>query len=570
MTKRLGTGRQRHAVKDLRDLAADNPSQIPNVGTPYLVDSILVVPVTLSMASIVHPGTELEIEHQETFLVGFPTAFPMWHPTVEVAHQRWLGVVHILANATFSDAGLRLCIYRDVSREWHPALGVRGSIEAIWKLFDDIANGRVDRTTALFHPLGGLQPFGAGASIAVVRDDLGNLDKPIAIGSARRRSAKRIDISSRDDTQHRTLTISVPSPLVHGPGQSLQTLIQRVEAAGGPSARAIFEALKRTASHNGPGSELALMLAVSRTAASAGTGHHLVVGAIDQATAKAFASSDAAAARALERPVRIDWYRTADQREETIVRRDATRPTQSLVGLTVELLGCGAVGSWIAEYLVRAGISQITLRDPGIVGPDLLVRQNYVEGDVGFAKANQLRARLESITDHIIVHAWNDPAEAAPIDDLASRDLIVDATASESVGEWLNFVAANQPAHPMMAAVSTDTTTASLGLVAVSSACDKRGPAAIDEAVHSVVLASSEFESFHSMWRDPTAGEELVPMPGCSSPTFHGSAADAAGIAAAIVTTIAQHIGQPTSGLHLLAMPGSHHQGKAATYIEAD
>ena len=84
-------------------------------------------------------------------------------------------------------------------------------------------------------------------------------------------------------------------------------------------------------------------------------------------------------------------------------RRDHQRPVNWFEGKTVELWGCGALGSWIAEFLVRAGVATIILRDTGYVTAGLLVRQNFTELDVGRRKVDALADRLRAISDHVTV-----------------------------------------------------------------------------------------------------------------------------------------------------------------------
>ena len=565
MRTRPGSPSQHDALAQLHVLAVDHPGQIVEVRNSWFDDeSTLVVPVSLSMEHIEHPGSVLELSNVEDFLVGFTTTFPDMPALVEVEHERWLGLVHTLAGSRWSDSGMRLCTYLDPDREWHPQSAVQGSIERIWTFLNDAANGRFNASEALFHPIGGIQLYAHNAGTAVVRRDLGNLDKKLAIGSATLRSPARVDMGRRDDTTLRTITISVPAPLYRGPGPTLQTLLYQIAASGGATTGAAIGALQRAAQHNGSTQPLFVTIAVSRSAAGAGDGHHLAVARIDQRAVAALAG-DPSQRGALEEPVPLEWLRTADQRNGTATRRDAKRPAGHLRGLRVEVWGCGALGSWIAEFFVRAGVAKIIVSDPAVVGADLLVRQNYTEADVGFAKAERLAERLNAISDDVIARP-SGRAQSRLSESLPNCDLVVDATVSESVGEALNR-AAGEDSGPLLVAVSTDVATASLGLVAVAAPSTKMGPAGIDEALYDCVLRDGELETFHAFWRDPLPGEELVAMKGCSAPTFHGSAADAAGMAAAMVNTIAIHIGSESSGLHLLAMPYADTDSPRARYI---
>ena len=64
----------------------------------------------------------------------------------------------------------------------------------------------------------------------------------------------------------------------------------------------------------------------------------------------------------------------------------------------IYVFGCGGVGSWVAEYVARSGLSEvISLIDYDIVEEKNLTRQNYTKGDEGSTKANALLRRLKSL-----------------------------------------------------------------------------------------------------------------------------------------------------------------------------
>ena len=242
----------------------------------------------------------------------------------------------------------------------------------------------------------------------------------------------------------------------------------------------------------------------------------------------------------------------AIERPGHATRRDYTRPVTALRGCAVELWGCGGLGSWLGEYLIRAGVAHLTLRDHGGVQGDLLVRQNFTEDDVGFAKATQLKARLDAIADLAQVDAK--PGSAMAAGAVPDCDLIIDATVSESVGAFLQAAMADAPTTgPVVASVATDAQSATLGIVVVGSGAVS--PMHVQTELSQTVLAQGDLEPFHRFWTDPNPGDLVLPMPGCSTPTFHGSAADAAGLAATMLNLIAGHIGAHTVGMRLINMP---------------
>ena len=58
-------------------------------------------------------------------------------------------------------------------------------------------------------------------------------------------------------------------------------------------------------------------------------------------------------------------------------------------------MGCGALGSNIAEYIVRAGVKNLKMIDNKSVNPGILVRQPFYGYEIGQAKSYALSKRLD-------------------------------------------------------------------------------------------------------------------------------------------------------------------------------
>jgi hypothetical protein len=265
----------------------------------------------------------------------------------------------------------------------------------------------------------------------------------------------------------------------------------------------------------------------------------------------------------------IEWCRVSDERPEVTTRRDAQRPVNAFQGKTVLVWGCGGIGSWAAEFITRAGAPNIRLYDDAIVTGGLLVRQDYVEADIGNEKARALAARIRAISDRANVSTVTSTSPSDLEDAITCADVIIDATISIAVGQALSAVAATERPHAVLAQLATDTSTGTLGILTVSSPRDPDGPAVIDTRAGKTVLADPALEPYHTLWREPLDGHELIPTRGCSVPTFHGSAADLAAVAACLVNLLAIHLTTPVSGTHLIALPhapgsGPHHRFIAA------
>lgn len=71
------------------------------------------------------------------------------------------------------------------------------------------------------------------------------------------------------------------------------------------------------------------------------------------------------------------------------------------IGGTVHIIGCGSVGSTIAENLVRCGVKDIALWDFDNVEAHNIVNQMFTQDDVGKPKVEGLRNLLTSINPDI-------------------------------------------------------------------------------------------------------------------------------------------------------------------------
>ena len=254
--------------------------------------------------------------------------------------------------------------------------------------------------------------------------------------------------------------------------------------------------------------------------------------------------------------IEMEWYRVSDERDDVTVRRDDARPVNALEGKIVHVWGCGGLGSWVAEFAVRAGAKKVILCDPSTVTGGLLVRQNYVEVDVGDAKADGLAQRLRAISDDVEVEVR---PSMLPEDwrDAASADLVIDATISHAISQFTETLATDPDRKATIAQVATDARTGTLGLAIIAAPGHPISTQAIDNAAGATARATADLEAYRTFWTDPGSGDELTPTRGCSAPTFHGSAADMAGVAGTLLSVIGLSMQAKVSGTHLVALPHS-------------
>jgi molybdopterin/thiamine biosynthesis adenylyltransferase len=113
----------------------------------------------------------------------------------------------------------------------------------------------------------------------------------------------------------------------------------------------------------------------------------------------------------------------------------------SLAGLRVRLIGCGAIGGYLAASLARLGAGtgdrgEFSLYDPGDLEPDNLGRHVLGFRALFRNKAEALRDELISQFPYINVTAY--PAEQSYTDKFFATDLVIDATGNEAHNEKLN------------------------------------------------------------------------------------------------------------------------------------
>lgn len=106
----------------------------------------------------------------------------------------------------------------------------------------------------------------------------------------------------------------------------------------------------------------------------------------------------------------------------------------------VTIIGCGALGSGIAEHLTRAGVGDLIIIDRDFVELDNLQRQHlFTESDVGEPKAVTAEEKLKSINSEIRIRGIiEDINQANGEKFVKGRDIILDGTDNLNVRYLIN------------------------------------------------------------------------------------------------------------------------------------
>lgn len=138
------------------------------------------------------------------------------------------------------------------------------------------------------------------------------------------------------------------------------------------------------------------------------------------------------------------------------LRAGAPETVAALATKTVAIVGVGAVGSFLAETLARAGIGGIHLVDHDLLRPGNCIRHVAGYGSIGQTKTHAVRDVLverELMNPDAIVttESMLDPGLA--VDLLETADVVIDSTADDNVRGLLAHLHESATAHNLASAV---------------------------------------------------------------------------------------------------------------------
>jgi molybdopterin/thiamine biosynthesis adenylyltransferase len=114
--------------------------------------------------------------------------------------------------------------------------------------------------------------------------------------------------------------------------------------------------------------------------------------------------------------------------------------SRTLAGLRVGLIGCGTIGSYLAEMLAKAGAGtvggKLTLVDMGRLEPGNLGRHRLGFNALMTSKAEAMCEELRRVAPGIDAVPIADDAKGV---NLGPLDLLIDATGEQGLTEWLTW-----------------------------------------------------------------------------------------------------------------------------------
>ena len=500
----------------------------------------------------------LQVKAREKLCITVPDTFPFQYPSVNTLHERFAGFPHVLWKK-------HLCLYLD-SKDWCPGDGMYGFIKRLDSWIRDAASNKLDPDNAPLHPP---IEYSYSDRIFVPVVDTPCVKKIPWIGFAELKKKSNyteiIGWKKHDETcsQHQVVpAILLNKPLSFEYPQTVYSLLEMLKSHSinelishyiltltqhcyndTPLTVVLGTPMRRVDSNGGPFLQHLSVLEIS----SKDTNKLRELNNIESYTKET--------QEALIKKVvfaKLKWYKVYEMRPKVTQRRDQSSPMSWFKGKHVTIWGCGAIGTHVAESIVRTGVKSIYLVDDKKVSPGLLVRQGFEDADIGKYKAQALSEKLLRINSNLKVEHLNNDLIYLLHDKAQKTDIIIDCTASSNMQTALEYTLTNKDSHPIIASIGIDNQ-ASSALATLSMPNHSGGTFDLIrklklKACHIRKLklkachTSNLSQLLESFWPKENPKVSFSPEPGCSEPTFIGSYADVTGLSSRMLNSIAQSL----------------------------
>ena len=520
--------------------------------------SILTLEITLPFQGIEHVEGGLLIRARESFLIFVSRGFPYETPGVFTPHRRFAGFPHV-------QWGHSICLYQ-ASSDWKPEDGMYGLISRLDGWVRDASIDNLDPDDAPLHPP---VAYPTSSRLVVPIKDAPRPDDTPWIGFAvLREHERRTEIIDWKLSSTELTGSFAPAILLHEAlsffeyPTTVHALINEIERHGIQYSALIWHLAVLALKTNARTPFLVVLGTPMRRTDSGGPLlPHLEVWEIEAEAADQLRllnainlkapSFKAIGKDALQKVVewsvsaKVSWCRVREMRPAVTRRRDGGSPMEWFRNKTIEIWGCGAIGSHIAESIARAGVKQLVLTDDGTVVPGILVRQSFEDADIGKAKAQALGERIKRICPSIELTINVRDLKGRLDDDepFPKVDLIIDCTASSTLHMKLERTLVHCQRRPVIASmgVSYD---AQAGVSTLSLPTHSGGPFDVTRRLKLEACRKPTLRSLlDNFWPAEPRRERFQPEPGCSEPTFIGSDTDLAILSARMLNALAANLG---------------------------
>ncbi len=570
---------QRQAIEDLRNIEADCAGRIiiNEVGLSKIFAGFLEIGLLVDCKKFKKRSGGATIDDTEEVFLLLQSGFPFDVPICFIKHERFAGHSHV-SYKYFP------CLYLAPDSQYEPSNGIRGYIARLLKWIEDAAANNLDPIGAPLHPPAVYTSNNDFLLIPTV--DTPHIENDDWIGHAK---CIMTPISSKQNPASKKLEIVewIARDQKLDPGfvyayallfkkfmpyeypRSIGTLIEEL-SPNGVNKIELFLSMLNAANINEANLGLIIIGSPMRGVAGGKRIQHLsawLINPDDVKELKTFAqtiknkpfldygSTVSEAATTLKEKAKISWCQVMEDRPEVVMRRDGETPMMAFRDKSVLLIGCGAIGSYVAEHFARAGVKKLILVDNKKVTPGLLSRQNYLYGDIGKFKSEALANRLDAISHKVDVSIFTDDLKniedkIVALGNDKEIDYIIDATASKTVLLYIEYLI-QRGSFPKLSTFSLAFGSNAQSALVLYRKNDYSGGLYDVSRKALLSLSVNERGRYYKrqFWPDADAyGKSLFqPEPGCSEPTFQGSGADVSSLAAAMTNVMAREILRATA-----------------------
>ena len=529
------------ALHQIKEIAARSQGALEIIGEPYAPTEGDHVWLKLSLETrhYRHPGG-MPLRDREPLVLRLPSDFPFKKPGLSFGHKRFMGYPHV-------QWGHWICLYQSET-EYDPSDGMFGFLERVRVWMRAAGHGQLDPDDAPLHPP---VAYVSSPNSFVVRANTPAIEPGDSPWFGRADLAKvgedRFDLIGWTPIEDWETTlpthpvagaILLSTPLATEYPSKVNDLLDLVEGRGVAFGN-IYSMLRLISllTADGEPGFLVFGAPMRRKAAGEPLRQHLtiweigvepmrVLRAVIKGAGEDLEARDALVKWMIEAEVR--WCAALEERPEIVRRRDGETVLSAVSGKRILLLGCGALGSAVAETIARAGAACLHVVDNGIVKPGLLVRQRFSDADIGLPKVTALKARVDNqgLACQVTKDYCDLSAAALSRFNLEDIDLVIDATASLPVTHRIERDLREIPLKVPLISM-TVSAAASHGCVTVRMPGFETGPHGVArQAKLEAFGRNPRHPLVKAFWPEPNQRKVFQPEPGCSEPTFIGSAAD--------------------------------------------
>lgn len=568
---------QRSAIRELQrvEAAPDSALEILSIDRDRAT-----VAISVDCRTIPCQEGGIPLRTRERFTISVPADFPFRVPTVWAGHTRFAGFPHVQGRS-------QLCLYVSPSTEWDPNDGMFGFLGRLHEWLTQAAADQLDPTGAPLHPPVAYRKVD---KMVIPRVDTPSVSDDVWLGVAELRpvSDRRVDvigwtpIFEGDPPEDVAAAILLPEPMPFEFPKQLSELLALLQERG-VSREWLLLTLQYAVLHNREDDPLYVVLGTPMRGirGSDDLKQHLTAWYIEPIFATGLRLTlnkyreDLELQKIGSRVEKViwDWAESTEAkwcavhelRPEIVTRRDADVPMSWFVDRSVAIWGSGALGGQVAEMLARAGVKKLVLVDHDGVTPGILVRQRFDDGDVGEPKVEALARALNRIRPDLEVESHFRNVLSGPLaaeDWTLGAELLIDTTAARAVIKKLELRSHAEAGMPIPVISMVIGPRAERGLVAVSRQGNSGGPVDVLRKTRGVLRSRNDLDMYRkAFWPDPQERQARMfqPEPGCSSPTFIGSAADVSALAGIMLNAAAADLSEDdvkkTAVAHLIVQP---------------